>query len=159
MRGSKGRVIQKGATRQIAIVFHPSYAGHFQDTLALVFFNLEKRSTFVITRSLEAIVGSAEDHEQLKAKAPYTRRKVTRLNPIGKIVRSLRPPTWTKATWKDKLLQFYPPASLVDKAFNQRGSSNQILARIKQSMPSVFNEKTYGEWFQIPLYLEEHQVK
>lgn len=124
-----------------------------------MFFHLDKRSTFVITRTVEAIVGSVEDHEQLKPTAPYTRRKVTRLPPTGKIVRSLRPPIWTKTAWKDKLLPFLPPAALIDKAFNQRSSYNQTLAKIKQSMPPVFNEKTYGAWFQVPLYLEEHQVK
>lgn len=159
LRG-KGRVIPKGATRQLSVVFHPSYAGKYDDTLALVFFDLEKRSTFVITRSVEATVGDAEDHEQLKAKAPYKRRRIFRINPIGTIIPSMRPPTWSKTPWVDRLLPFYPPERLVKMAFGPPPVVKQALSNVKKYyMPAVFNENTYAWFFQTLLYLEEHQVK
>ncbi|KDR68378.1 hypothetical protein GALMADRAFT_257029 [Galerina marginata CBS 339.88] len=157
LRG-KARVVQKGSTRYVSIVFHPSFAGYFEDILELAFFDLEKRISFIIIRTVEATVGSREDHEQLKAKAPYTRRKSTKFNPSGTIVRSLRPPTWTKTAWVEKLKTFDPPRALIDAAYGP-GSTKRAASSVKRFMPQVFNEKTYGAWFQVLLYLEEERVK
>ncbi|KAF8906751.1 RNA helicase [Gymnopilus junonius] len=157
LRG-KGRVVQKNATRQVSIIFHASFAGYFQDTLELIFFDLDKRTTFPIIRTVEATVGSREDHEQLKAKEPYTRRKIIKFNPTGPIIRSLRPPTWTKTAWKEKLKAFTAPPALIEAAYGPR-SQGWSLGAVKKFMPSVFNENTYGAWFQVLLYLEEERVK
>ncbi|KAJ3507038.1 hypothetical protein NLJ89_g6529 [Agrocybe chaxingu] len=157
LRG-KSRVIQKGVTRQLSIIFHPAYEGHYKDMLELVFYDAEKDKAFAIARTVEATVGSREDHDQLRPKAPYTRRKFKKFDPTGTIVPSLRPPTWTKTLWKDKLPFFDPPARLIDAAYGPR-SGNNPLSMIKRFMPSTFNVNTYGNWFQVLLYLEEERVK
>ncbi|CAA7270266.1 unnamed protein product [Cyclocybe aegerita] len=157
LRG-KSRVIQKGVTRQLSIIFHPAYEGHYKDFLELVFYDAEKDKAFAIARTVEATVGSREDHDQLQPKAPYTRRKFKKFDPTGTIVPSLRPPTWTKTLWKDKLPFFDPPARLIDAAYGP-GSGNNPLPMIKRFMPSTFNVNTYGNWFQVLLYLEEERVK
>jgi len=153
-------MIQKGMTRQVSVVLHPSYPGRYEDMLELVFWHIEKCVTFVITRTVEATIGSREDHELLKAKAPYQRRKFVKFDPVGQIVPSLRPPSWTKSGWVDKLPMFRPPPRLIDAAYGPRSlQTNRALANVKSFMPNVFNEKTYGTWFQTLLYIEEERVK
>jgi len=138
-------------------VFHPSYEGHYQDLLELCFFDQGRNTAFVISRVVEATVGSREDHEQLKAKEPYTRRKFTKFNPEGNIIPSLRPPSWTKTIWVDRLPIFTPPPALLHAAYGDGG--NNPLPRVKRFMPPTFNEKTYAWFFQNLLYLEEERVK
>jgi len=161
LRG-KGRVVQKGSTRKVSLIFQPSYAGHVEATLELLFFDIDNSRTFVITRTVEATVGSREDYEELKPKAPYARRKaVPKFNYTGLVVRNNRPPTWTKTLWADRLLGYDPPSRLIEVAYGPRslGSPKQLLSNVKKFMPTIFNEKTYGAWFQVLLHLEEQQVK
>ncbi|KAF8970450.1 P-loop containing nucleoside triphosphate hydrolase protein [Flammula alnicola] len=157
LRG-KSRVVQKEMTRQVSIILHPAFAGHYEDTLELVFFNMEQKSAFVITRRVEATVGSREDHELLKPKAPYSRRKILKFNPVGPIVPSSRPPVWTKTAWVQKLPLFNPPRRLIEAAYGPGANTQQALSKVKRFMP-VFDEKTYGAWFQVLLYIEEERVK
>ena len=153
-------MIQKGMTRQVSVVLHPSDQGRYEDMLELVFWHSEKRTTFVITRTVEATIGSREDHELLKPKAPYQRRKFVKFRPVGEIVPSLRPPAWTKAAWVDKLPIFNPPARLIDAAYGPRSlQTKQALANVKKFMPNIFDAKNYGTWFQNLLYVEEERVK
>ncbi|KIM42180.1 hypothetical protein M413DRAFT_70670 [Hebeloma cylindrosporum] len=152
LRG-KSKMIQKGTTRQVSVVLHPSDQGRYEDMLELVFWHSEKRTTFVITRTVEATIGSREDHELLKPKAPYQRRKFVKFRPVGEIVPSLRPPAWTRATWVDKLPSFNPPGKLIDAAYGPRSlQTKQALANVKKFMPDVFNEKSYGAWVDLDAY-------
>jgi helicase MOV-10 len=147
-------------TRQISILLHPSDPGRYEDILELVFWHIEKGVTFVITRTVEATIGSREDHELLKAKAPYQRRKFVKFDPVGEIVPSLRPPAWSRPRWVERLPMFKPPPRLIDAAYGPRSAQpNRALANVKKFMPNVFNEKTYGAWFQTLLYIEEERVK
>ncbi|KAF9486245.1 RNA helicase [Pholiota conissans] len=156
LRGRGSPVIQKGMTRDVSVVMHPSDAGRFEDTLELVFFDIDLRQTFIITRAIEATVGSREDHELLRPKAPYARRKIVKFNPVGSVVPSSRPPAWTKTVWVDRLLGYDIPKSLLS-ALSIPGKG--ISSAVKRFMPTVFNEKTYGSWFQVLLHIEEERVK
>jgi len=159
LRG-KSKLIQKGMTRQVSVVLHPSDQGRYEDMLELVFWHSEKHTTFVITRTVEATIGSREDHELLKPKAPYQRRKFVKFRPVGEIVPSLRPSAWSKTTWVDKLPNFYPPAKLIDAAYGPRSvQTQQAMANVKKLMPNAFNLQNYGTWFQNLLYIEEERVK
>ncbi|KAF8156830.1 RNA helicase [Crassisporium funariophilum] len=159
LRG-RSKVVQKGSSRILSIIFHPSYAGLYEDTLELGFYDLDRRRTFVITRTVAATVGSREDHEQLKAKTPYTRREPTApFCPTGKIVPSLRPPVWTKTAWAEWLPPYTPPPRLIEAVFGPGVHPKSALQNVKRWMPAAFNERTYGSWFQILLFLEEERVK
>jgi helicase MOV-10 len=153
LRG-KSKFISTLQPRTIAITFNPSYEGHFVDTLELHFHDLHQKNQFSIIRRIEASLGSLEDHEQLKAKAPYHRKKRSFV-PLPKvIVPSLRPPTWTKTKWHMSLPSFEPPQDLIRDAF---GSKNPRKMLLKNHLPAVFNEHSHGKWFQILLYIEDEQ--
>lgn len=139
------------------IVFHPSFAGRFEDNLELVFFEMKTKTRFVITRPIVATVGSKSDHEQLKPKTPYVRRPSTRKMFEGPVIRSLRPPVWTPAKWIGHLPEFKEPVDLIKAAFDSRGRDS--FKMVKKFMPVSFNVNTYGAYFQVMLYLEEEQTK
>lgn len=138
------------------IVMHPSFPGYFEDTLELVFYNIDEKSKFVITRKVEATIGSQEDHTLLGAKAPYERQQTVKFNPTGPIVPSVQSPIWTNTPWALKLPLFKPPADLVEAASTPKG---RALNAVKQFMPAQFDKNTYGAWFQILLYVEEEKMK
>lgn len=136
---------------------HPSFPGCFEDTLELLFQSIDQSSKFVITRSVEGTVGSKEDHDLLRAKAPYHRQKVVKFDPMGPIVAGARPPVWTKTTWAQKLDMFFPSPDLVEAAALEK--PKHALAAVKKLMPARFDINTYSDWFQKCLHLEEERMK
>ena len=143
-------------TVSIAMTQKASFPGHFEDTLELVFFTVDSGTKFVITRKVEATIGSQEDHDLLRARAPYEKRKIHKFNPSGPIVPSNRPPVWTKTRWAQRLLDFYIPSRVVLAAATP---NNGALAAARKLMPAQLNIDTYGNWFQTLLYFEEDRVK
>lgn len=157
---ASSRRIKPGRSRTLRVIFHPSYPGRYEDTLELVFWDPIERVHFVIHRRLLATVGDRNDHEQLKASAPYTRRKRIPLRIDGPIRRSLRPPTWTKTKWVGALPKFDMPRQITDTLYKRGAKSRKdTLALVRQIMPPDFTSKTYGSHFQVLLYLEEEQMK
>jgi hypothetical protein len=152
------RWINNGQPRSLVITFHPSYAGRYQDILELVFFDIIKKQRFLITRRICAIVGSKDDHEYLKAKSPYIKRQSTRLHFEGLIIRSLRPPTWSRTKWTVGLPEFKAPDDLIHAAYRPDGKSASRKA-ISKFVPPSFNQATYGKCFQVMLYIEEEQIR
>ncbi|KAL0566482.1 hypothetical protein V5O48_015530 [Marasmius crinis-equi] len=150
-------------TRILNITFHPSYAGRYEDTLELVFFDIQTRTRFVIHRHVTATVGDRADHEALQPTAPYRRRKrgiPLRLD--GPIKTSTRPTTWTKTAWKGFLPQFEVPRQLTDVLYKSGGvprSKKDTFEILKTLISPTFNLKTYGSRFQLMLHLEEEQMK
>ncbi|KAF7291981.1 RNA helicase [Mycena indigotica] len=114
----KSRWVTHIRARTLCIRFVPEIEGEFKDVLELVFLNVTTRERFLITRKVTATVGSKEDHELLKPTSEYVRRP--RPTPIpfkGKVIQSIRPPTWGPNAWKSKLLPYEPPADLINVAF------------------------------------------
>jgi len=154
----QSRWINNGRPRSLVIIFHPSYAGRYQDTLELVFFDMRKKQRFLITRRIRATVGSKDDHELLKPKSPYVRRKFTPFQFEGPIIRSLRPPTWSRTKWKAALPEFKAPDDLIHAAYRRDGNSTSRQS-ISEFIPSSFNSATYGKCFQVMLHIEEEKMR
>ncbi|KAK7052594.1 RNA helicase [Favolaschia claudopus] len=160
---AKFRWVKNGKPRTLAIQFLPSeFDGEYKDVLELVFLNRSTRQRFLITRRVFAVVGSKDDHEQLKPKTPYQRRRRAPFQFNGPIVPSLRPPTWGPIKWTSRLLPFDPPPALIQAAFGESDSQRKrsgILHGVKQFVPSAFNLNTYAQHFQTMLYIEEEQKR
>lgn len=156
--GSKS--LRVGRPGVVTIGFHPAYAGRFNDTLELQFFDQAQRQKFVIHRSISATVGDPGDHEQLRPVSEYAPRKRRNIRFDGPIIRSLRPPSWTPTKWITRLPTFDIPAALTKTIYTKEGyMKSSALQDAKKFMPSVFNAATYGSHFQIMIYLEEEQMK
>ncbi|KAF5356601.1 hypothetical protein D9758_008284 [Tetrapyrgos nigripes] len=153
--------INPGRPRFLNITFHPSYAGRYEDTIELVFWNRQQKQRFVIHRRVFAIVGNKDDYELLKPKSPYVRqRKRIPLRIDGPIKKSLRPVTWTKTKWTSNLPRYEVPTQVTDILY-KRGvrSRRETLELVKGLVSSAFTTATYGKHFQLMLYLEEEQMK
>ncbi|KAJ8087535.1 hypothetical protein PM082_006366 [Marasmius tenuissimus] len=150
-------------TRYLNVLFHPAYAGRYEDTLELVFRETESRTSFVIHRRVIATVGDPVAHETLQPRTPYRRRKrgiPLRLD--GPIKTSPRPTTWTKTAWKGFLPKFDVPRQLTDVLYKSEGvqrSKRDTFEILKTFISPAFNVKTYGSRFQLMLHLEEEQMK
>ena len=132
----KSKYVKYGVLRTLSILMHPSYAGHYEDTLELVFFHLELRRTFVITRRICGTIGSREDHEQLKLTEPYARKKLTLFRPDGNIIPSIRPPVWTRIKWAQSLPKYPVPEPLIAAAFGPHSNNpNAARVAVKRFMP------------------------
>lgn len=109
------------------------------------------KQQFVITRRLKAVVGSQEDQERLKAKAPYVRPKVSPYSERPrKIVRVERPVTWSYTKWAVKLLEYKAPQDLINAAFGLRPSHN-----VKPFIPTPLALNNYGKRWQALIWIEE----
>lgn len=157
----KSRWVKLNAARTLSVEFHPSFDGEYKNALELVFLDTSTRSRFLITRQLCAVVGSKDDHQQLKPKSAYSRRKPAPFQFDGPIIRSLRPPTWGPIKWTSRLPEFKAPQDLIQAAFGPSSGSNTrtILQAVRQFLPAAFTVKTYGHHFQTMLYLEDEQMR
>ncbi|KAK0191971.1 P-loop containing nucleoside triphosphate hydrolase protein [Armillaria mellea] len=154
------KFIRSARPHKVSITFHPSYAGNFEDTLELVFFDVSQNRRFVIQRKVSATVGDLADHERLAPKAPYSQRKRRNIKLDGPIRRSLRPPTWTPVKWVTTLPQFKIPQDLVQTLYTPEGYLKKTAPQdVRRFMPSSFTTATYAKHFQTLIYLEEEQMR
>lgn len=148
-----GRKLHPGITKTIAVTFHPAYEGQYEDVLEIVFHDLKNKRQFTITRRIRAIVGSSDDYERLKPKAPYVRPKTFLYERPKKIVRVVRPPTWSHTKWAVKLPDFKALQDLIDAAFGPKPS-----AAIKPFIPRL-TLSNYAEFWQALLWIEEEKMR
>ncbi|KAJ7430120.1 P-loop containing nucleoside triphosphate hydrolase protein [Mycena galericulata] len=160
----KSRWVKRNQVRTLSAKFHPSFEGECEDVLELIFLESSTKERFLITRKLRAVVGSEDDHEQIKPKSAYARRKLAPFQFNGPIIRSLRPPTWGPVKWVSHLPEFKPPKDLIQAAFGlpshpTRSSTKAVLQNVKRFLPSTFMVNTYREKFQVLLYIEDEQKR
>ena len=107
--GGKGAITRKKPS-VVVVVFNPSDAGYYEDTLELVFaYRSRMGGRFVITRRVHGTAGSPEDQEELKPRAPYKKKKWIPLLIDGPIILSPRPAVWSPIKWAHVLPLFEPP--------------------------------------------------
>lgn len=154
----KAKSVIHGMPRTVWVTFHPSYEGQYEDTMELTFHKVMPGSRtaeqFVIARRIRAVVGSPEDHERLKPTAPYVRArpKAAHQKP-RRIIRFVRPPTWSYTKWKISLPEFKPLDDIVNAAFGHHAK-----AALRQYVPQLTLE-TYAKFFQALLWIEEEQMR
>jgi helicase MOV-10 len=153
----KSKLIQPNTPRKVKIRFSAPDPGRYEDTLELVFAQLQPRSVFLITRKVFATVGDPELHERLKPEAPYSRKSAPNINLTGNVLPGTRPPEWTKTKWNEKLPKYDVPPYVIEAAFGKKAGN--AVQNIRRLMPPVFNTQSYGAWFQYLLYVEEEQLR
>ncbi len=153
----KSKLIQANTSRKVKIRFSASNPGRYDDTLELVFAELQPRNVFLITRKVFATVGDPELHEHLKPEAPYSRKNAPKVNLTGNILPSTRPPEWTKTKWNVKLPKYDVPPYVIEAAFGKKAGN--AVQNIRRLMPQAFNTQSYGAWLQHLLYVEEEQMR
>ena len=149
-------------TSRLSITFSVSvqqdHIGRADDRLDFIFEDAQLKTRFMISRRLRVIVGSKDDHELLKPRAPYMPRKRTTRVPETKVIEGVAPPATTAIPYITKLPPFTIPASITNTLSN--GSIQEIMRHVRQvHLPSVFNAETYGRHFKCLLWVEEFRME
>ncbi len=144
----------------IAVTFTSSdQRGRFEDRVELIFEDLVLKQRFAITRPVQATVGVKEDHEVLRAKAPYVRPKRRPEEPMKEIISGIPPPALAAIKWKVKLPSYPAPRTLLDITYGI-GSPKEIVTRVRNTLfPDKFESDTYGRTFQVLLWVEEERAR
>lgn len=140
----------------LRVRFHPSYAGRYEDTLELHFFDTINRVGFCIARRISATVGSREDHDLLQPITPYARRPRALVAFQGEVKPGWRPPVWTRTKWSGRLLDFKVPQDLADAVATE---PRRALRAVKAFMPPFLSLDTYVQYFQVLTWIEEEQKR
>jgi helicase MOV-10 len=135
----------------VSVSFRPAHIGQVEDTLELQFLDVRIRTRFTIVRKVRAVVGSTQDHEELRPKAPYVKPPPKPRQPRGRVVTLERPPTWTASKWVVRLLGYDIPGR-VKEVVDDRNAMRIIRERF---MPTAFITQTYAKYFQTLLWVEE----
>ncbi|CAL1708616.1 unnamed protein product [Somion occarium] len=143
----------------INIEFRQSNLGRYEDRLEIVFEDLSLKKRFVIVRALQAIVGSKEDHEQFKPRAPYQPRKRTTRDPETSIIAG-PPPAATRAMkWVTKLPWADIPKNLSNILVGGEPVP-EVAGTLKSTvLPLHLNPSTYARHYQVLLWTEEFRMQ
>lgn len=133
--------------------------GHFHDRLELYFETFPGLKKFTITRPIVAVVGTANDHEILKASSPFkgSRKRVKMV--INNIDEGVRPPALSDIVWANRLDQYLSSPELLSVAFSDADKVGQIVKNVKaRFMPKSFDLSTYANYMKVLLWIEEEQA-
>ncbi|TFK49277.1 hypothetical protein OE88DRAFT_1646340 [Heliocybe sulcata] len=136
----------------LPVQLHATHEGRFSDTLELNFWDVMRQRDFAITRRVHAIIGSKDDHQQLKPRTPYVRsRDCTTLPPSALLAPTGEPPAWLDANCNT--LGFHIPRGLKGIALAPGG-----IEAVRKIMPPSIDISTYGTWFQSLMWVNEERA-
>ncbi|KAG2145172.1 RNA helicase [Suillus clintonianus] len=155
---AEGAVLGYRRPTAIGVRFSTPHSGRMDDRLEILFEDTALRVTFVIARTLKAIVGSQADHELLKPIAPFQPRQRTRAQPEKEVVPGVPPPSKTIIPYTVNL----PPAKISESllAALSETSTGKALDHIRRVfLPRVIDSSTYSRYFKTLLWIEEYRME
>ena len=115
----------------------------------------KKKWSFVIVRSVKAVVGSKADHDRLKPSAPYTRRRAPPWRKSGSYIPGVRPAAWDAIPYVRKLTQSPIPAEY-EVLLGRKDPASAIAQLFRQKyLPSTLNAIVHSKHFRALLWVEE----
>lgn len=152
----EARKLVSGRVIHVHVTFRHAQRGRFKGRLELTLRDGAKEE-FIIVRELRAVVGNKDDHELLKAVAPYVHRKPPKWQAGTSTVAGDRPPALDAVKWVKPLLPSTIPPGLAQALSG--GSSRKVLAEIRNiHLPRTLDVQTHGRHFQTLLWVEEHRL-
>ncbi|KAI3612884.1 rna helicase [Moniliophthora roreri] len=154
------RVITYGSSLKVLVKMRQCFFGRHEDRLELVFEDLQLKKRFIIARTLRVIVGSKDDHNNLRPKVPYVPRKRSAINrqPEYEVVEGEMPPSTKAIPYIGALPQSKIPGFLERSLGN--GNVKEVVDHLqKVYLPRVLNGETYGKHFKHLLWAEEFQME
>jgi len=152
----RGSDVVYGNAKEIALHFHSSDRGRFQDRLELSFYDSANSKRFAITRTLLCTVGNREDYEAIKPSAPYKPKHKKAREVVGSIDEGPKPPAIADIKWEVELKLYNVPNEL-DRVLNMSDWKAKIKS-IRDYMPREFICETYARQFHTLLHIEEHKA-
>ncbi|KAI0634732.1 P-loop containing nucleoside triphosphate hydrolase protein [Trametes polyzona] len=151
-----GRKLVAGSSASVTITFRQGIRGRAEGRLELTFKIRESQRTFIIARSLRAVVGNAADHELLRPSAPYVRRARAPWQHGRPVIEGERPPALDAVKWAVKLPPSLIPAALA--TILAEGSGRDVLNRVRSQFLPQFEPGTHGNYFRVLLWVEEARM-
>ena len=122
------------------------------------FKDLRSKKKFFISRGVRVIIGDKEDHERLKASAPYKPRSAVPKKPIRKIIEGEKPPTMTSIPYKKKL-SLAPIPKKLQEALSE-GSVTDIIEKMQSGfLPGTLDLRSHSSYFKTLLWVDEHRAE
>ncbi|KAF9057246.1 P-loop containing nucleoside triphosphate hydrolase protein [Panaeolus papilionaceus] len=143
------------------LTFRNSFVGRYEDRLELTFEDARLKQTFVIVRVLRAVVGDQTLHQELQPRAPYIPRTRTKRQVVADadVVPGEKPPAQTVIQYIGRLPKADTPEYLKRVLDNDTLSTGRTLQEVQKMMPASFDSASYGRWFKLLLWVEEHKAE
>ncbi|EIW51636.1 P-loop containing nucleoside triphosphate hydrolase protein [Trametes versicolor FP-101664 SS1] len=151
-----GKTLVAGTSKNVHVIFRQEHRGRFQDRLEVTFKILSTERTFLISRSLRAVVGNAADHELLRPAAPYVRRGRAPWKHGEVVGEGDRPPALDAVQWAKPLPPSLIPSNLADILSD--GNIRDVLNQVRARFLPEFRNATHGQWFRVLLWVEESRM-
>ncbi|KAI0062682.1 P-loop containing nucleoside triphosphate hydrolase protein [Artomyces pyxidatus] len=148
--------IEHRISRIIRVTFNPPYEGRFETTFDLVFYDERRKRTFCVSRSVAAIAGTVQDHQQFDSEEPYVRPSRGERYKEPKYLFSFVP-TWTRRKREGRLPEYKLPAEFAAAVKNPQEYKKSSWTLVKQLLPRTLDAATYTTYFKVLLNLEEGQ--
>lgn len=149
---------KNGTPLRSCSTLHLGNRGHYDDRLELIFEDTAAHTRFFIVRPLHAIVAVQADLDLLAPTAPYQKPKPRPKETETAVIDGPRPPQLAKISWVKDLPYEDIPTFL--KVLVEDGTVGEKIRALKAEMlPAEVNAKTYGNHWQVLLWLEEIQAE
>ncbi|PBK68587.1 RNA helicase [Armillaria solidipes] len=150
------KALKAGHPITLTVIAKQTHSGRAEDRLDLVFEDLSLRTQFIISRPIHLIVGSKADHKALKPKSAYVPRERATRHPELNVVEGVQPPALTVIPYSIPLSFANIPKPLLDTISS--GTVPEITKKVKELfLPQTFDGGSYGRFYQILLWVEEHK--
>lgn len=141
---------------KIIVTLRQMYIGRYEDRLEMTFEDIQLKKRFLISRAINAVVGNKEEHEKLKATAPYIPRRRTERKPETRIIEGVRPPALNAIPYVGKLPQAAIPRDLL--AMLSDGSVKETVNRLRRAyLPGILDSDSFARHFRTLIWIEEQR--
>ncbi|KDQ06473.1 hypothetical protein BOTBODRAFT_39565 [Botryobasidium botryosum FD-172 SS1] len=146
----------------VKITFDPQgKRGRFENRLELLFKNNITQQGFVITRALNATVGSEADLAILQpepsAPTPTLARQFRIAYDTAGMLLGEEPEPLRAIPWVNRLKQYKLPGPISESL--DEGKLSERIDRIQQALPNTLDMQTYVQFWRVLLHVEEHQME
>lgn len=132
------------------------YIGRYEDRLEMTFEDIQLKKQFLISRVVNAVVGNKEEHEKLKARAPYVPRRRTERKPEARIVEGVKPPSLNIIPYVGRLPKAPIPSGLL--AMVSEGSVKETVDRLRRAyLPATLDSDSFARHFRTLIWIEEQR--
>ncbi|KAF7796423.1 hypothetical protein EIP86_007600 [Pleurotus ostreatoroseus] len=134
-----------------------SNTGIYYDRVELIFRDTKLNQQFVIARSIKAVIGDPDEYAAMQPKTPFVPRRRFVRDPENEVLPGDPPPAQNVIQWVVKLGQ-YPIPSFIADALSRPGSLESTIGQFRATvLPRQLDENTYGRFYKVLLWAEEHR--
>ncbi|KAI0674635.1 P-loop containing nucleoside triphosphate hydrolase protein [Trametes maxima] len=151
-----GRNLVPGRIIRVLVSFRQAQHGRYQGRIEITLRDGTARP-FIVVRQLKAVVGNKDDHQLLKAVAPYVRKRPAQWHSPTSVVDGDRPPAPDAIEWVKNLPVSKIPARL-SEILGAGLTRDAKTAIHEEFLATGLSVGTHGRHFQTLLWIEEWRM-